>query len=248
MSVADECCLWPATLAFDDRAVLRAHRYVLNVVYNDTNKQVLKVLDLPWTLSALQLGLGLLYIVPLWLVGVRKTPKLKSSDLSNMLPISIIHALGQCVTVAALGAGSLAFVNVVKSLEPFCNVVFAALIMGDVLPWQVNICLLPVVAGVAIASAADMSFTWDTFAYSMGSNLCFSARSICAKLLRSSLGKSMDNANLFVHVNAYGAMMLLPFVLYFEGPVLLTILKNGGNPAKLFVMNGIFYYLNNHDH
>merc|ERR1719331_2408585 len=55
----------------------------------------------------------------------------------------------------------------------------------------------------------------------------------------------MDNANLFVHVNAYGAMMLLPFVLYFEGPVLLTILKNGGNPAKLFVMNGIFYYLNN---
>lgn len=47
-------------------------RYVLNVIYNDTNKTVLKVLNLPWTLSALQLGLGLLYIVPLWLVGVRK--------------------------------------------------------------------------------------------------------------------------------------------------------------------------------
>lgn len=55
----------------------------------------------------------------------------------------------------------------------------------------------------------------------------------------------MDNANLFVHVNAYGIIILLPLVLYFEGPILVTVLMNGGNPAKLFFMNGIFYYLNN---
>jgi len=92
---------------------------------------------------------------------------------------------------------------------------------------------------------SDTSFNMLGFFMAMGSNLCFSARSICAKLLRSSLGKAMDNANLFVHVNAYGILILLPLVLYFEGPVLITILMNGGNPAKLFLMNGIFYYLNN---
>jgi len=105
--------------------------------------------------------------------------------------------------------------------------------------------LLPIVAGVGISSMSDTSFNLLGFGMAMGSNVCFSARSICAKLLRSSLGKSMDNANLFVHVNAYGAMMLLPFVLYFEGPLLVNVLMGGGNPAKLFLMNGIFYYLNN---
>jgi hypothetical protein len=44
----------------------------------------------------------------------------------------------QCVTVMSLGAGSLAFVNVVKSLEPLFNVIFGAIFMGDVLPWQVG--------------------------------------------------------------------------------------------------------------
>lgn len=255
MSAADECCRWPATLAFDDRAVLRAHRYVLNVVYNDTNKQVLKVLDLPWTLSALQLGLGLLYIVPLWLVGVRKTPKLKSSDLSNMVPISIIHALGQCVTVAALGAGSLAFVNVVKSLEPFFNVVFAALIMGDVLPWQVNICLLPVVAGVAIASAADMSFTWDAFAYSMGSNLCFSLRGVASKMKMGKVDprQNMDAGNTFAVMTTIAFLAVLPIALFLEGPQMQSAwdraiatgtFTSADLVARIF-LSGISFYLYN---
>jgi len=194
--------------------------YVLNVVYNDTNKTVLKVLNLPWTLSALQLGLGLLYIVPLWLVGMRKAPKLNAADVTNMVPTSIIHALGQCVTVAALGAGSLAFVNVVKSLEPFFNVVFAAVIMGDVLPWQVNICLLPVVAGVAIASAADMSFTWDAFAYSMASNLFFSLRGVVSKMQMGKVdaSKNMDAGNTFAVLTTIAFLAVLPVAIFLEGP------------------------------
>eukprot|EP00966_Prymnesium_polylepis_P302093 6979197-Prymnesium_polylepis.1 len=46
---------------------------------------------------------------------------------------------------------------------------------------QVNSCLLPVVIGVAIASAAELNFTWDCFAYAMGSNLAFSLRGVMTK-------------------------------------------------------------------
>ena len=53
-------------------------------------------------------------------------------------PVGVIHGLGQCVTVMSLGAGSLAFVNVVKSLEPLFNVVFGGIFMNDWLPWQVS--------------------------------------------------------------------------------------------------------------
>lgn len=119
--------------------------YVINVVYNDTNKTVLKVLDLPYTVSVLQLGLGLVfYVLPVWLVGLRKPPKLSVADVKKISPIGLIHGAGQVVTVLSLGAGSIAFVNVVKSLEPLFNVAFGAVFMGDMLPWQVDrACRLP---------------------------------------------------------------------------------------------------------
>ena len=66
--------------------------------------------------------------------------------------------------------------QVVKSLEPFFNVVFGAIFMKDVLPWKVNACLLPVVAGVALASAGELDFTWDCFFFAMGSTVAFSVR------------------------------------------------------------------------
>ena len=90
----------------------------------------------------------------------------------------------------SLGAGSLAFVNVVKSLEPLFNVIFGAIFMNDILPWQVNACLLPVVGGVGIASAADLNFTWDCFAFAMGSNLAFSLRGVLSKKSRMCLSWS----------------------------------------------------------
>merc|ERR1719198_143375 len=53
----------------------------------------------------------------------------------------------------------------------------------------------------------------------------------------------MDNANLFVHVNLYGAMLLLPPVLFVEGPVLAEQLLSG--PARMLLLNGVAYWLNN---
>ena len=56
--------------------------YVINVMYNDYNKTVLKDLNLPWTISALQLGIGLvLWVTPLWLTGVRKMPQITMENV-----------------------------------------------------------------------------------------------------------------------------------------------------------------------
>ncbi|KAL1520032.1 hypothetical protein AB1Y20_023510 [Prymnesium parvum] len=193
--------------------------YAINVIYNGMNKNVLKVLDLPWTLASLQLGIGLLYVGPLWLLGLKKAPRLNSSNLLTLAPIAAIHGLGQSVTVLSLGAGSLAFVNVVKSLEPFFNVVFGAIFMGDVLPWQVNACLIPVVAGVAIASAADLNFTWDCFAFAMGSNVAFSLRGVLTKKTSTQpKGENMDAGNTFAIVTAIAFLVTLPIALFLEGP------------------------------
>ena len=73
--------------------------YVLNVMYNEFNMTVLRVLDLPWSLAALQLGLGLLYVVPKWVTGLGKVPRLSQANLKAIAPIAMVHGAGQCVTV-----------------------------------------------------------------------------------------------------------------------------------------------------
>ena len=228
--------------------------YVLNVVYNDTNKQVLKVLDLPWTMAALQLGLGLLYVIPKWLTGLGKTPKLTLENLKTACPVGFIHGAGQCVTVMSLGAGSLAFVNVVKSLEPIFNVVFGAIFMNDFLPWQVNVCLLPVVGGVGIASASDLSFTWECFAFAMGSNLAFSLRGVLSKKMsKMDKGENMDAGNTFAVMTTVAFLAVLPVALAIEGPIMTAawdkalakgVFSQNELIAQIF-LSGLSFYLYN---
>jgi len=229
--------------------------YVINVAYNDANKTVLKVLNLPLTIASIQLGIGLvLYVAPLWLSGLRKMPKLSGDNVKSVMPVALIHGAGQLVTVMSLGAGSLAFVNVVKSLEPLFNVVFGAIFMNDILPWQVNSCLLLVVGGVGIASAADLSFTWDCFAFAMGSNLAFSLRGVLSKKnMKTPQGENMDAGNTFAVLTAFAFMACMPLALLVEGP---TIAKEWSAALETgvysqnellgrIVVSGLSFYLYN---
>lgn len=53
--------------------------YFFNIGYNIYNKKALNALPLPWTVGLVQLSLGLLYVFPLWLTGLRKV---SSSSMS----------------------------------------------------------------------------------------------------------------------------------------------------------------------
>lgn len=226
--------------------------YAFNVAYNWFNKIVLKQLNLPLTVASLQLGLGLImYQVPLWITGVRKVPAISQAKAMKIMPLALCNGFGQIVTVLSLGAGSLAFVNVVKSLEPLFNVIFGALIMGDVLPWTVNACLLPVIGGVGIASAADLSFTWDCFAYAMGSNFFFSLRGVLSK--KALAGEKKDVGNDFAVLTAFSFLGVMPIALAVEGPVLHkeweAALAKGAftqNELILYIVgSGLTFYLYN---
>ena len=157
-----------------------------------------------------------------------------------------VYTAGFCLTNGSFGKVNASFVDTIKAGEPIATVMLTLLCLpGERVTMLVFASLLPIVAGVAISSLSDTSFNLLGFCMAMGSNICFSARSICAKLLRTSLGKAMDNANLFVHVNLYGALALFPVVIYVEGPILFQVLAAGGKAARMFLLNGFFYYLNN---
>ena len=81
------------------------------------------------------------YVPPLWRSAYQDAnPAPMTVPLIVRFPqalaVPVWQCAGQFVTVASLGAGSIAFVNIVRSFEPFFSVVFGALLFGSVLPWQ----------------------------------------------------------------------------------------------------------------
>merc|ERR1719164_163726 len=151
-----------------------------------------------------------------------------------------VYTAGFCLTNGSFGKVNASFVDTIKAGEPIATVLLTLVCLpGETVTPLVFLSLLPIVGGVATSSLSEALFNLLGFCMAMGSNLCFSARSICAKLLRSSLGKQMDNANLFVYINLFGAMALLPVVIYAEGPLLLNVLtgKLGDKAQRFFLMN-----------
>lgn len=58
--------------------------YIFNIGYNIYNKRLLNVLPMPWLVASAQLGIGLLYVLPLWVTNIRKAPKLAKGALGPL--------------------------------------------------------------------------------------------------------------------------------------------------------------------
>ena len=58
--------------------------YIFNIGYNIYNKRLLNVLPMPWMVASAQLGIGLLYVLPLWVTKIRKAPKLAKGALGPL--------------------------------------------------------------------------------------------------------------------------------------------------------------------
>jgi len=68
-----------------------------------------------------------------------------------------------------------------QAMEPFFSVVLSALFLGEAPSGAVLASLLPIVGGVALASASEVTFNWPGFLAAMGSNLTFQSRNVFSK-------------------------------------------------------------------
>ena len=193
--------------------------YLFNIGYNIYNKQALNALDFPWTIALLQMAAGLAYFLPLWLLGIRKAPKLSKSDLKTLFPIALCHTGVHVGAVIALGAGAVSFAHIVKASEPVVTCGLNALLLGEILPAQVYATLIPIIGGVAIASMKELSFTWLALGAAMLSNVSSAARGVLSKKTMSGkqIGENLNAQNLYSVLTLMSTLILIPLAYAAEG-------------------------------
>jgi len=228
--------------------------YLFSIAYNITFKKALNAFPFPWTCAMWQMAFGIFIFGPLWVSGIRNAPKLSTSEAMVILPSALGNLTLHVGAVIAFFGGAVSFVHVVKASEPVVSSLLNYLFVGEILALPVYAALLPIIAGVALASFSELSFTWLAFGAAMLSNLGSAGRAVYAKKVMSGakVGENMDAANTFSVMTLMGSVLLLPLWLYAEPPALAlqglraALLGPGG---KDFLMNmlgsGIFYYLYN---
>ncbi|KAM0064487.1 putative sugar phosphate transporter domain-containing protein [Helianthus debilis subsp. tardiflorus] len=81
-------------------------------------------------------------------------------QLLAILPLAMVHTLGNLFTNMSLGKVAVSFTHTIKAMEPFFSVVLSAMFLEEMpTPWVVT-SLLPIASGVALASTTEASFTW----------------------------------------------------------------------------------------
>lgn len=229
--------------------------YLLNVLYNISNKSVLNRFPKSLTVGWMQLGVGTAYVMLGWLTGLRGQPlwSLRRDEQALVAPVAAFHGLGQLATVVSLGAGAVSFTHIVKAMEPFFSAMASALVLRQTFSWQVYASLIPVVTGVSVAVAKDLSFNWLSLVAAMMSNAFFGLRSNWSKLVMTSLGQGrLSPANTYAVVTAMSFVLLAPLVLMIEGRGMGSAIAEAaevcgglGPFLRRLIMSGVLHYTNN---
>lgn len=122
--------------------------------------QVLKVYPFPITITTFQFSVGAVLVLFMWSTNLYKKPKISSgqvtvslvilpydcpryimklifwlwmySQLVAILPLAIVHTLGNLFTNMSLGKVAVSFTHTIKAMEPFFSVILSALFLGEV--------------------------------------------------------------------------------------------------------------------
>jgi len=227
--------------------------YLGNYYYNITNKLALKAAGgasgFPLTISALQMGVGCLYGIFLWLApDARRAPTVTLSDIIKMLPVAFCYAGAHCASVFSFSAGSVSFGQIVKAAEP----AFAAVLSQFVYKKNVSkakwLCLPIVIGGVILASVNELDFAWSALISACIANMFAAVRGNENKKLMETPGikdRIGSVGNQFALTSILGFLMSIPFFVALEGrrwPEFAQAFKTNKAVSANLIASGLWFY------
>ncbi|CDR98031.1 triose or hexose phosphate/phosphate translocator, putative [Babesia bigemina] len=233
--------------------------YGLNIAHIMTSKSLLNVLPLPWSLCSFEFFVGWIFAIVFWGTQFRPMPHFPSiTTFAKMfVPLGALTVLLHCGTILSMALGTVSFTTVIKSAEPVATAALSILILKDYLNIYVYLSLIPIVAGVALASAKELDFNVWAFLAALLSNIFEALRTIITKGLKQDderIGSNLTPTNVYMLFTLVAAVLCLPVALAIESPkwrqvwAESTASMTGGEKAFVvvrFVACGFLYYVYN---
>lgn len=181
----------------------------------------------------------------------------------KLAPMQTIRSRSQLVKIAALsvifsmsvvgGNISLRFLPVsfnqaVGATTPFFTALFAYLVTFKREAWITYATLVPVVAGVVIASGGEPSFHLYGFIMCIGATAARALKSVLQGILLSSEGEKLNSMNLLLYMAPIAVLVLLPAALIMEPNVMsicVALARQDKFMAFLLIVNSAMAYFVN---
>ncbi|KAL3835208.1 hypothetical protein ACJIZ3_009944 [Penstemon smallii] len=210
----------PKSNSFSDTLVLGmlfGMWYLFTVYFSIYSKQVLEVFPYPVTVTLSQFTVGTVIVILMWTLNLCKRPKISGAQLAAILPLAVMHTLGNLFTNMSLGKVSVSFTHTIKAMEPFFSVILSAMFLGEIPTIWIGLALLPIVGGVSLASITEVSFNWVGFWSAMASNLTNQSRNVLSKKLMVKKEDALDNITLFSIITIMSFILMVPTTILMEG-------------------------------
>jgi solute carrier family 35 protein E1 len=227
--------------------------YLGNYYYNITNKLALNAAGgktgFPMTLSGLQLGVGALYAIFLWLApDARTAPTVTKDDIMKMLPVAFCFMGAHSASVFAMGMGAVSFAQIVKAAEPAFAAVLSQFVYGKKVSTAKWLCLPIVIGGVILASVKELDFAWSALISACIANMFAAVRGNENKKLMETPGlkdRIGSVGNQFALTTILGFLLSIPLILFQEGSRLSEFVSLAKKTPAIWVnliASGLWFY------
>eukprot|EP00977_Amphora_coffeiformis_P006063 scaffold1307_cov151-Amphora_coffeaeformis.AAC.12 len=224
-----------------------------NYYYNITNKLALNAAGgktgFPMTISSLQLGVGCLYGIFLWLApDARKKPTVTPQDIVKMLPVAFCFMGAHAASVFAMGMGAVSFAQIVKASEPAFAAVLSQFVYGKKISKAKWLCLPIVIGGVILASVKELDFAVSALISACIANMFAAVRGNENKKLMETEGlkeRIGSVGNQFALTTILGFLLSIPLILLKEGSRLGEFINLAKTTPAIWMnllASGLYFY------
>lgn len=200
----------------------------------------------------MQLFVGVLFVAPQWLLGIRSTPSLTGQNWAELAPIGLFSALSHALSVVAMGAGAVSFAQIVKSAEPVFAAATNAAILKDIDHPLVYLTLVPIIGGVGLASLKELSFTYTALVAASLANQAAAFKNVVSKgVMSKDWAKALGPQNTFAIVNILAMLATIPFAIIFDAKDVMRVYKQvmeSGQQMEVLkytLLSGVSFYVYN---
>lgn len=169
----------------------------------------------------------------------------------NMLLVALMRATTVILGLVSLSYVAASFTETIKASAPFFTVIFAKWILHEQTSTQVNLALVPVMAGLVLCSATELSFNMIGFLAAVCNNCVDCVQNVFSKKLLTTGG--LTPVQLQFYTSAAAACLQLPLMLYMGlGHKMLYGSVTNGKPEdpalvsyrwKLLLIDAVLYHL-----